>query len=212
MDEPQTPPVESPEQQQPVSTAPPPEQAPLTAAAEQQLATIDPRFFAAYTQSQQKLSAVAAALGIPKTSSAEQMVAAINERKRVIAQADADLEADPRLAAQAAQLRAREERIAQQQYGESAALAQTLIEAARGGSSLLELSEIVDQALTERAASRFAGAAPAQQEGTQPQATGARERNLIGQMPAVPAGTQGSQPKADGPTGFFQNLFGGRSG
>ena len=166
---------------------------------------------AAFTQSQQKLSAVAAALGIAKTSTSEQFVAAINERKRVLAQADAEIEQDPRLAARAADLRAREERIAQQQYGESAALAATLVDAARGATSLLELAEIVDQALIENASRRFAGAAPAAQpqEGSQPQANGARERNLIGQMPGAPNGSQApQQERASSPQDFFSRLLG----
>lgn len=158
MDETQAAPPADP--QQPVEAAPPAaEQAQQTTAPE--TPTTDAGLMRAYTQATQKLSAVASALGIAKTSTPEQFVAAINERRQAIAMADAELEQDPRLAAQAAALRAREERFARQTYGASADLASTLMEAARAGGGILELAEIVDQAVIEAAASRFAGATPA---------------------------------------------------
>lgn len=215
MDEPQIAPVESPEQQQPVGQAPPPEQAPLTQAAEQQLATIDPRFFAAYTQGQQKLAAVASALGISKTSTAEQFVAAITARQQAAVAEEDELLKDPRLAARMQQLRAHEERMAQQQYGDAAAIAATILEQ-RSTLSLLELSALVDQALTDKAAARFAGASPAPAGGTpqppeqQPTQGGVRERGLIGEMQRTGAGgTPTAQPpRADNPVSFFENLLG----
>lgn len=216
MDESQVaPPVASPEPQQPVDGGPPPEQAPLTQAAEQQLATIDPRFFAAYTQGQQKISAIASALGISKTSSAEQFIAAITARQQAAAAEEDELAKDPRYAARLAQLRAHEERMAQQQFGDAAAIAATILETPRGSLSLIQLSELIDQALTDKAAARFAGANPAPAGGTQPQQPqpsqgGDRERNLIGELQRGAAGgTPAPTDKASSPTDYFKRIFGG---
>lgn len=213
MDEPQIAPVETPEQQQPVG-APPPEQAQPDQAAEQQLATIDPRFFAAYTQGQQKLAAVASALGISKTSTAEQFVAAITARQQAAIAEEDELAKDPRYAQRIAALRQHEERLAQERFGDAAAIAATLLEQGPR-MSLMELSTLVDQALTDKAAARFAGASPAPAGGTpQPQQQeasqgGVRERGLIGEMQRTGAGgTPTAQPpRADSPVGFFENLF-----
>lgn len=219
MDETQVAPPVTPEPQQPVGTAPPPEQGEPTQAAEQQLATIDPRFFAAYTQGQQKLSAVAAALGISKTSTAEQFVSAITARRQAAAAEEDELSQDPRVAARLAQLRAHEERMAQQQFGESAALAATLLDASRSTTSVLELAAIVDQALIEKAAIRFAGATPAPAGGSpqpqpqqpqQPAPQGAApERGLVGDVPRGSDGMfdPGVVPdRKRGPEGFFRDL------
>lgn len=215
MDESQVaPPVASPEQQQPVASAPPPEQGQPTQAAEQQLAAIDPRFFAAYTQGQQKLSAIAAALGISKTSSTEQFITAVNARQQAAAAEEDELMKDPRYAQRFAALRQHEEQLAQQRFGDSAAIAAMILENGRNV-SLMQLSELVDQALTDKAAARFAGASPASAGGTQPQAdqppqAGDRERNLIGEMQRGAGGTPTPAGKPDTPASFFERLgFGG---
>lgn len=213
MDESQVaPPVASPEPQQPVATAPPPqEQAPLDQAAEQQLATIDPRFFAAYTQGQQRISAIASALGISKNSTAEQFITAITARQQAAAAEEDELSKDPRYAARLAQLRAHEERMAQQQYGDAAAIAATILETPRGSLSLIQLSELIDQALIEKAASRFAGANPAPAGGTQPQAQAPeRERNLIGDLGRGSGAPPASEERASSPQDFFARLLGNR--
>ena len=168
----------------------------------------------AFTQGQQKISAIAQALGISKTATSEQFVAAINERKQALAAADAELESDPRLAAQAASLRAREERIARQQYGASADLTATLLDAVRSGSGLLEITELVDQHVIEAAAARFAGVSPAPAGGTpEPQPTTpqgqAPERRLDMEQPNGSAGmyTPDITPdRAAGPQGYFAQL------
>lgn len=214
MDEtPQTPPVDP---QQPVTAAPPPEQAQLTTAPE--VPTTDAGLLKAFTQKSQTLSAVASALGIAKTSTPEQFVEAISARRQAIAVADAELEQDPRLAAQAAALRAREERFARQTYGASADLATTLMEAARSGGSLIELAEIVDQHVIEAAASRFAGATPAPAGGSPAPAPQvppgvlpqqAPERALVMDDASGGAGMYqaGITPdRAKGPGEFFKNL------
>ena len=96
MDETQSPtPVET---QQPV-TAPPPEQAPTTAVADPAVDVASLQ--RAYTQTSQKLAAVAAALGIPKTSTPDQFVAAITARRqadaaRLHAQVKRLVASDPR--------------------------------------------------------------------------------------------------------------------
>lgn len=168
----------------------------------------------AFTQGQQKLSAVASALGISKTSTSEQFIAAINERRQALAAADAELESDPRLAAQAANLRAREERIARQQYGASADLTATLLDAVRSGSGLLEITELVDQHVIEAAAARFAGVSPAPAGGTPapqqqtPQGQ-APERRLDMEQPNGSAGMYTPDITPDrgaGPEGFFKQL------
>jgi|GEM_PF-5566016 len=196
------------------AAAPPSEQAPP--ATQDGTPQTDANLLRAFTQSQQKLSAVAAALGLPKSSSSEQLTAAINERRRVLAEADAQLDTDPRLAARAAELRAREDRIATQQYGDSAALAATLLDAARGATSILELAEIVDTALIERAATRFAGATPAQAGGSpQPQpdtaAPQAPERNLFTEGGRLPGNVGMFDPevtatRGEGASAWFKKL------
>lgn len=211
MDEPQTPPSDQPQQTAPVAP-PPPEQAAPTPATDAAPAT-DAGLMRAFTQSQQKLSAVASALGIAKTSSQEQFLAAINDRRQAIATADAELETDPRLAARAAAIRAREEQLARQQYGASADLTATLLDAARAGTGLLELTELVDQRVIEAAAARFAGS-PAQAGGTpepQPQTPQgqAPERRLDMEVPNGSAGmfTPDITPdRATGPQGYFAQL------
>lgn len=214
MDEQQVaPPVASPEQQQPVEQAPPQEQAPLTQAAEQQLATIDPRFFAAYTQGQQKISAIASALGISKASSIEQFMTAIAARQQAAAAEEDELIKDPRYARRLADLRAHEERMAQQQFGDAAAIAATILETPRGSLSLIQLSELIDQALTDKAAARFAGANPAPAGGTQPQQAqasqgGERERNLIGDLNRGSGAPPANTERASSPTAFFERMFG----
>ena len=205
------PPVESPST--PSAAAPPPEQAqPASAGGAAQ--TTDAGLLRAFTQSSQKLAAVATALGIPKTSSQEQFLAAINDRRQVMAQADAELETDPRLAAQAATLRAREERIARQQYGASADLTATLLDAVRSGSGLLEITELVDQHVIEAAAARFNGASPAPAGGTPepepptPQGQ-APERRLDMEVPNGSAGMYTPDIAPDrvaGPQGYFAQL------
>lgn len=215
MDESQVaPPVTSPEQPQPVDGGPPPEQAPLTQAAEQQLATIDPRFFAAYTQGQQKLSAIASALGISKNSTAEQFITAISARQQAAAAEEDELLKDPRYAGRIRELRAHEERMAQQQFGDAAAIAATLLETPRGSLSLIQLSELIDQALTDKAAARFAGANPAPAGGTQPQQAGAsqggeRERGLIAELQRGAAGGTPAPVKDASPADFFKRILGG---
>ena len=89
MDESQIAPADQPQQPTPVAP-PPPEQAVPTPATDAAPAT-DAGLMRAFTQSQQKLSAVAAALGISKASSQEQFLAAIADRRQAMAAADADL-------------------------------------------------------------------------------------------------------------------------
>lgn len=210
MDEsPVTPSVES---QEPLASAPPPEQARTAQAAESP--TTDAGLMRAYTQGQQKLAAVASALGISKTSTVEQFSAAINARRQTLAQADMELEQDPRLAEQAAKLRAREEHLARAQYGASADLAVTLMEAARSGAGALELTEIVDGYVIEAAASRFAGVPQGQpqQQAQPPQGQQARapERDLMMEAPRGNSGMfdPGIAPDRDkGPAGFFTDLM-----
>ncbi len=219
MDETQVAPPVTPEPTQPVAAAPPPEQGAPTQADEQKLATVDPRFFAAYTQGQQKLAAVATALGISKTSSAEQFTAAITARRQVAEAEEEELNRDPRIAARMAAIRAREEQMAQAQYGESAVIAATLLEQGRNA-SLIDLASLVDQAVIAAAASRFGGAAPAQAGGTQPQPQAtqqqpapqgqAPERQLIGDVPRGNDGMfdPGIAPDRDrGPSGYFADVF-----
>jgi hypothetical protein len=221
MDETQVaPPVMTPEPQQPVAAAPPSEQAPPDTQAEQQLATIDPRFFAAYTQGQQKLAAVASALGISRTSTSEQFITAITARRQAAAAEEDELTQDPRIARRLAEMRAHEERMAQQQFGDTAALAATLLEQARSAPSILEFSALVDAALIEKAASRFAGATPAPAGGSPqpqqaplpqqpPQQGTAPERDLIGGVPPSNLGMFDPEITPDrsrGPQGFFAEL------
>ncbi len=168
----------------------------------------------AYTQGQQKLSAVATALGISKTSTVEQFAAAINARRQALASADEELDADPRLAQQRANLRAREQIIARAQYGDTADLAETLLQAASGGSGILELAEIVDGYVIEAATKRFGavtpeGAGPAAPQVPQQAPPQAPERAL---MMEAPRGNDGmydpgiTPDREKGPAGFFEAL------
>lgn len=226
MDETQVAPTEvTNDPQQPV-TAPPPEQAPTTTAAPTEAsATSDKALLAAYTQSQQRLSAVATALGIPKTSTPEQFVAAISARRQALTDADDELEQDPRLAARAAALRAREQAIAKQTYGDVADLTVTLTEAVRGGTSILELTEIVSQHVIEAAAARFGGApaqaggSPAPQQAPQQPQVSTPEQAIAQQAPERDLDAEyrgnagmfdpGIQPdRAKGPAGFFDQVMG----
>lgn len=215
MDEQDAPPAET--TPQPVAATPaPPEQPPTTAPAE--APATDRALLAAFTQKSQTLSAVATALGLAKTSTTDQFLAAITDLKARSqrSQADAELEADPRLAAQAAALRAREATIARQQFGETADLAATLLDAARSGASFIEVTEIVNEAVLTVAASRFAGASPAQAGGTPaPQVAPevpqqAPERQLIGEIPGAPQrGTRdlGFKPEQGDTRGYFAQLM-----
>lgn len=215
MDETQVaPPVET-QPPQPVAP-PPPEQAPQTQAPTDAQLAADAGFMRSYTQSQQKLSAVAAALGIPKTSTADQFTAAIAARRQALAAADDELESNPALAARAAAIREREVQVARAQYGQSADLAITLYEAARAGTGPLDLAAIVEQHVIEAAASRFTGAAPAPAAGgpTQPaaQAGTAPERELIGGgFERTDSGLAPSitPDREAGPSGWFKNLLNG---
>lgn len=173
---------------------------------------------AAFTQSQQKLSAVAAALGIPKTSTAEQFVAAITARRQAIVEEEDELAKDPRVAARLAQVRQAEERIVQQQYPEASVVAAAVMDAAKGAGSFMDLAEIVNTAIYE-AAARVSGATPAQAAGgaqpsapQQPVAPTAPppERRFTGE--SMPRGGDGmfdpgiTREQARTPEGFFQQL------
>lgn len=219
MDESTVAPPDQPEQQPAATAAPPPEQAPLAATDEQRLQQADPRFYRAYTQGQQKLSAVASALGVSKEATVEQFVAAISERRQALVEADRALEADPRLAAQVASLRAREEAIARSQYPEASSLALTMMDAVKGASSLIEVSQVVEQMLMERDAHRLGGAAPATAGGSpQPQpgqpaqpAQPPAERQLMGDMGRLPGNVgmwseEVSATREDGSAGYFRKL------
>lgn len=172
---------------------------------------------AAFTQSQQKLSAVAAALGIPKTSTAEQFVAAITARRQAIVEEEDELAKDPRVAARLAQVRQAEERIVQQQYPEASVVAAAVMDAAKGAGSFMDLAEIVNTAIYE-AAARVSGATPATAGGAQPSApqqpvaptAPPPERRFTGE--SMPRGGDGmfdpgiTREQASTPEGFFQQL------
>lgn len=208
MDETQsTTPVET---QQPV-TAPPPEQAPTTAVADPAVDVASLQ--RAYTQTSQKLAAVAAALGIPKTSTSDQFVAAITTRRQADAAADAAIQTDPRLAAQAAALAAREERLVRTQYGATADLALSLRDAVAGGGSLVDIVQLVDEAMADRMASRSSAAAPvaapAAPQAAAPSAPAPVERSLMAEPPRGNTGMvdPGITPDREaGPEGFFKSL------
>lgn len=202
---------------EPVAAPPaPPEQAPTTAPEAAQ--TTDRALLAAFTQRSQTLSAVASALGISKTSTSDQFVAAISDLKARSqrTQAETEIESDPRLATQVAQLRAREATLARQQYGEAADLAATLLDAVRSGASILEVTEVVNEAVLTAAATRFAGASPAPAGGTPaPEAQApapvpqqAPERQLLGEIPGgQPRGRDlGFKPEPGDTAGYFQKL------
>ena len=172
---------------------------------------------AAFTQSQQKLSAVASALGIPKTSTAEQFVAAITARRKALVEEEAELAQDPRVAAAIARARQHEERFVQQQYPEASVIALAVLDAAKGTGSLTDLAEIVNTALYEAAAKVAIGANPAPAGGTQPsqpqqpaQAAPPPERRFLGE--SLPRGGDGmfdpgiTRDQAKTPEGFFQQL------
>lgn len=215
MDEQDAPPAET--TPQPVAAPPaPPEQAPTTAP--EAAPTTDAGLLRAFTQKSQTLSAVATALEIPKTASLDQFVTAITTLKARTARAaeETEIEADPRLAAQAQRLRAREEAIARQQYGEAADLAANLLDAVRSGSSILEVAELVNEAVLSAAASRFAGASPAQAGGTPAPQTQAPEpvqqapeRQLMGDLGgASPRGRDlGIKPERGDTAGYFAQLM-----
>lgn len=200
----------------PVAAPPaPPEQAP-TAATEPTSA--DASLQRAYTQTSQKLAAVAAALNIPKTSTAEQFVAAINARRQTLAAADSELESNPELARRAAELQAREEKLVRAQYGESADLALTLRDAAAQGIGLVDLVQLVEEHLADRVASRASaapapagGPAAAPQASPPQQAAPAPERTL---MADVPRGNERmftppvTPEPGEGPESFMRRLIG----
>ena len=163
MDETQVPPVEP---TQPATPPPTPEQAAPATAPE--APREDPNLLRAYTQGQQKLASILAKLSLPKTASAEQILAAIDARQQALASADEDLDTDPRLAAQRARLQQREAQLARQTYGDTVDLTTSLIEAIKGSSGILEATEIVDQYVLDAAAKRFGGEAPAPAGGPAP--------------------------------------------
>lgn len=211
MDDTQVAPPAAPPQPDPVA-APPPEQAP----------TSDPApgsdaygsLQRAYTQVSQKNAAIAAALGIPKTSTTEQFVNAISARRQTLAQADADLASDPRLAAQMAELRAREERLVRQQYGDAADLALNLRDAVASSASLLDIVALVDEHLADRVASRMSAASapaatPAVSPQAAPQTAPVPERQLPVEFTRTENGVNpGITPDREkGPAGYMSELI-----
>lgn len=195
------------------AAAPPPEQASATAQfTPEQYGSLQ----RAYTQVTQKQAAIAAALGIPKSSSAEQFISAIQARAAQAAASDDAIQSDPRLAAMYADIRAREERVVRQQYGASADLALTLRDAA-ATMSLTDLAQLVDEQIADRVASRAgaptapAATAAAAPQAAAPQAPPVPERSLMGD---VPRGTErmydpGVQPEAgDTPESWAARLIG----
>lgn len=214
MDEQQTPPA-VPEATQPVAQSAPPEQpTPTTDAAP----TTDAGLLAAYTQSQQKLSAVARHLGINhKISSAEQFIAAIDARRASAAAEDDAILSDPVAARRRAELDERERRAALRDFKASADLADTLVTAMRGGGGFYEIAALVDQHVIEAAATRFPGAAPAPaggppapQQAPSGQPQQAPERRLMADVPRGGDGLRdpGIVPDREaGPEGWYRKLF-----
>lgn len=208
MDETQAaPPTDS---QQPVAPPPTEQAAPTTAPEPGQ----DPNLLRAFTQGQQKLSSILGFLGLPKTATAEQVISAIDTRRKALVAADDELSSDPRVAQRQAALDQRERTIAKQQFGDSADLTATIIESLRAGGSILELTEIVDTHVLEAAARKYGGS-PAQAGGApdaQAQAQATPQQAPERELDMEYRGNAGMRDpgitpdRSAGPVGFFKDL------